>query len=88
MDISGLKVRKPCVIQYFQPSLKYNITLKRIIGKMPPGIISEDLKENITIEGEIMRWYKILNKRIDKKQIKSLPIHKTKGDLSYLNLKD
>jgi hypothetical protein len=55
---------------------------------MPPGIISEDLKENITIEGEIMRWYKILNKRIDKKQIKSLPIHKTKGDLSYLNLKD
>jgi hypothetical protein len=55
---------------------------------MPPGIISEDLKENITIEGEIMRWYKILNKRIDKKQIKSLPIHKSKGDLSYLNLKD
>ena len=35
---------------------------------MPPGIISEDLKENITIEGEIMKWYKILNKRIDKKQ--------------------
>jgi hypothetical protein len=55
---------------------------------MPPGIISEDLKENITIEGEIMKWYKILNKRIDKKQIKSLPIHKAKGDLSYLNLKD
>lgn len=88
MDISGLKVRKPCVIQYFQPSLKYNITLKRIIGKMPPGIISEDLKENITIEGEIMKWYKILNKRLDKKQIKSLPIHKMKGDLTYLNLKD
>ena len=28
IDLTGLKVRKPCVMQYFQPALKQNITLK------------------------------------------------------------
>jgi hypothetical protein len=50
IDLSGLKIRKPCVLQAFQPALKYNITLKKIEGKIPPGIINDDLKDNFTIE--------------------------------------
>lgn len=54
IDLSGLKVRKPSVMQYFQPALKQNITLKRIVGKIPPGIITSDLKDNLTIESNII----------------------------------
>lgn len=62
IDLSGLKVRKPCVLQYFQPALKSNITLKRIIGKIPPGIIAEDLKDNVTIEADIKSKYRTVKK--------------------------
>ena len=50
IDLTGLKIRKPCIIQYFQPALKLNITLKKLVGKIPPGIIGADLRDNMTIE--------------------------------------
>jgi len=53
IDLSGLKIRKPCILNYFAPALKHNITLKRIIGKLPPGIITEDLRDNLTIDSHI-----------------------------------
>ena len=39
IDLNGIKVRKPCVVSYFKPALQQNITLKRLEGKIPPGII-------------------------------------------------
>lgn len=68
IDLSGLKIRKPCIIQYFQPALQSNITLKRIIGKIPPGIISDDLKDNVTIESDITNKYKTV-KSSSKRQV-------------------
>jgi len=79
IDISGLKVRKPCVIQYFQPALKSNITLKRIIGKIPPGIIHEDLKDNVTIESDIASRFKTL-KRDARRELSKLPLHRIDTD--------
>jgi hypothetical protein len=53
IDLTGLKIRKPCLINYFKPALQLNITLKKITGKVPAGIISDDLKDNFTIENDI-----------------------------------
>ena len=87
IDVSGLKVRKPCVIQYFQPALKSNITLKRIIGKLPPGIISEDLKDNVTIESDITCKYRTVKKE-SRRELSKLPLHRIDGDQTQLNLRD
>jgi hypothetical protein len=72
IDLSGLKVRKPCVIQYFQPAMKSNITLKKIIGKIPPGIISDDLKDNITIESDIIGKSRVVKKENRRELAKNL----------------
>ena len=87
IDLSGLKVRKPCVIQYFQPALKSNITLKRILGKIPPGIISEDLKDNVTIESDITCKYRTVKKE-SRRELSKLPLHRIDGDQTQLNLRD
>jgi len=79
IDISGLKVRKPCVIKYFQPAMKSNITLKRIIGKIPPGIISEDLKDNVTIESDIVCRYRTVRKE-SRRELSRLPLHRIDQD--------
>jgi len=79
IDLSGLKIRKPCVIQYFQPALKSNITLKKIVGKIPPGIINEDLKDNVTIESDITSRYKTVKKE-SRRELSKLPLHRTEGD--------
>lgn len=86
IDLNGLKLRKPCVVQHFQPALKHNITLKRILGKLPPGIISGDLRDNITIEQEIMKNFKIVKKEQKRELCKS--IHRIPEDQSQLQLKD
>jgi len=87
IDLSGLKVRKPCVLQYFQPALKQNITLKRIVGKIPPGIINADLKDNMTIEGSINKNFKTIKKEM-KRELNKIPIHKTDEDQTQLVLRD
>jgi hypothetical protein len=87
IDLSGIKVRKPCVVQYFQPALQSNITLKRIIGKIPPGIITDDLKANITIESEVMGQFKTVKKE-QRRELAKLPLHRLEGDQTQLNLKD
>lgn len=78
VDLTGVKIRKPCVMQYFQPALKQNITLKRIIGKVPPGIIGEDLKDNVTIEADVSLKFKIL-KKDNKRELNKLPLHRIEG---------
>jgi len=50
------------MIQYFQPALQQNITLKRIVGKLPPGIVSSDLKDNLNIEGDIVSKFETIDK--------------------------
>jgi len=87
IDLTGLKVRKPCVVQYFQPALAKNITLKRLIGKIPPGIIGEDLKDNVTIESDIFGKYKTVKKE-SRRELSKLPLHRIDGDQTQLNLRD
>jgi len=87
IDITGLRVRKPCVVQYFQPALSKNITLKRLIGKIPPGIITEDLKDNETIESDILNKFKTVKKE-SRRELSKLPIHRTDVDQTQLNLRD
>jgi Ran GTPase-activating protein (RanGAP) involved in mRNA processing and transport len=87
IDISGIKVRKPCVMQYFQPSLKQNITLKKIIGKIPPGIINADLKDNVTIEENVVQNFRTV-RRDQKRELSKLPIHRVDMDQTQLILKD
>ena len=84
IDVNGLKVRKPCVIQYFQPALKQNITLKRIVGKIPPGIITADLKDNITIESDILKNFRVVKQ--DETAHLSKNIHVKNEDQSQLDL--
>jgi hypothetical protein len=50
-------VRKPFLKQHFEPALKKNITLQRVIGKIPPGIIDHELEVNMIIEKSIMPLY-------------------------------
>jgi len=57
IDITGIKIRKPCLKSYFEPALKVNITLKYIIGKIPPNTIHQDLQDNRLIEDEIEQDY-------------------------------
>ena len=52
IDLSGLKIRKNCIESYFKPALKHNITLKKIEGKIPHGVIEQDLHDNELIEKE------------------------------------
>jgi hypothetical protein len=61
--------------------------LKRIIGKIPPGIIGEDLKDNVTIEADIQSKYKTVRKD-QRRELKKLPLHRVDGDQTQLNLRD
>lgn len=67
--------------------MKQNITLKRIIGKLPPGIISDDLKDNITIESDVSLKYKVLKKE-NRRELNKLPLHRVDGDHTLLNLRN
>lgn len=87
IDLQGIKVRKPCVMQYFQPSLKKNITLKKIIGKIPPGIINSDLKDNLTIEESITQNFRTVKKDA-KRELSKIPIHRLDQDQTQLSLRD
>lgn len=53
LDLSGLRIRKPFLKQYFEPALKKNCTLKFVIGNLTPDIIDFDLRVNIQIQQEI-----------------------------------
>lgn len=87
IDLSGIKVRKPCMLQYFQPSLKKNITLKKIMGKIPPGIINSDLKDNLTIEEGIVQHFKKV-KKDQRRELAKVPIHRLDIDQTQLHLRD
>jgi hypothetical protein len=47
LDLTGVRVRKPFLKLYMEPSLKKNITLKYVLGKLTPDIIDEQLHINI-----------------------------------------
>jgi Ran GTPase-activating protein (RanGAP) involved in mRNA processing and transport len=49
LDLSGVRVRKPYLKLYMEPSLRKNITLKYVVGKLTPDIIDEQLNINIQI---------------------------------------
>jgi Ran GTPase-activating protein (RanGAP) involved in mRNA processing and transport len=53
LDLSGLRIRKPFLKQFFEPSLKKNCTLKYVVGNITPDIIDQDLRVNIQIENEV-----------------------------------
>jgi hypothetical protein len=53
--------------------------LKRIIGKIPPGIIGEDLKDNVTIEADIKSKYRTVKKE-QRRELRKLPLHRIEGD--------
>ena len=61
--------------------------MKRIIGKVPPGIISDDLKDNITIESDVTLKYKVLKKE-NRRELNKLPLHRIEGDHTLLNLRN
>jgi hypothetical protein len=46
LDLSGVRVRKPFLKLHVEPSLKKNITLKYVLGKLTPDIIDEQLLIN------------------------------------------
>jgi hypothetical protein len=46
LDVTGIKVRKPYVVQYLEPALALNITLTEVIGKVSPGLIEDHLLTN------------------------------------------
>ena len=75
------------MLQFFQPAMKQNITLKKIIGKIPPGIINDDLKDNITIESDIRNKFRVV-KRDNRRELAKLPLHKIDQDQSRLDLRD
>ena len=53
LDLNGLRVRKPFLKQYLEPSLKKNCTLQYVVGNLTPDIIDLDLRVNIQIEDEV-----------------------------------
>ena len=59
--------------------MQSNITLKRIIGRIPPGIIGDDLKDNLTIESDIFCKYRTVKKE-QRRELAKLPLHKLDGD--------
>ena len=65
--------------------MKENIVLKKIVGKIPPGIISEDLKDNVTIESDVQPRSKIV-KKSNRRELMKLPIHRIDEDQSQLLL--
>jgi len=85
IDLNGIKVRKPCVISYFKPALQQNITLKRLEGKIPPGIIGQDLKDNMTIDINISNHLKTVKKE-HRRELAKVPIHRLDCDQRQLNL--
>lgn len=57
------------------------------MGKIPPGIINEDLKDNVTIESDITSRYKTVKKE-SRRELSKLPLHRTEGDQTQLNLEN
>ena len=47
LDLNAVRVRKPFLKLYLEPSLQKNITLKYVLGKIAPDIIDEQLNINI-----------------------------------------
>ena len=87
IDLSGLRIRKNCIESYFKPALKHNITLKRIEGKIPTGVIEQDLHDNELIEKEIQiptRFRTVL--KTHRRELAKLKIHRTDVDQTQLNL--
>lgn len=57
------------------------------MGKVPTGIINQDLKDNITIESDITLKFKKLTKE-NRRELNKLPLHKIEGDHTMLDLKN
>ena len=57
IDLSGISIRKPYLNIHLNVALKKNITLQRVLGKIPPGIINHELELNAIIENEILPCY-------------------------------
>jgi hypothetical protein len=46
---------------------------------VPPGIIGDDLKDNVTIESDINAKYKLVRKE-QKRELRKLPLHYNNTD--------
>lgn len=55
LDLTALKIRKPFMKLHFEPSLRKNMCLQRVLGKIPPLIIDAELETNMIIEKEVSR---------------------------------
>ena len=86
LDLSSLKIRKPFLKMHFEPALKKNITLQKVIGKIPPGIISHELETNLVIEKQITDKYSPIAK-IGKGMF-NLRLVEQEQFMSRLDLKD
>lgn len=53
LDLSGVRIRKPYLKLYLEPSLKQNITLKYVLGKFAPEVIDLELEINIKIQTDV-----------------------------------
>jgi len=62
IDLNGLKIRKPCLKQHWEPALKKNIVMHKIKGKLPQGIIDPELETNLIIEERIIPHYEAMAK--------------------------
>ena len=64
-----------------------NIKLKKIIGRIPPSNIDVDLKDNLTIEMDILCKHKVVKKE-QKRELAKLPLHRIDVDQTQLDLKN
>jgi hypothetical protein len=53
LDLTSVRVRKPFLKMFLEPSLQKNITLKYVLGKLTPDIIDEQLNINIQIKTDV-----------------------------------
>lgn len=78
-------MRKPYLKLYLEPSLKQNITLKYVLGKLTPDIIEEQLNINIQIQTDVEPNF-LLNAKVPKF---GFDVHLVDPDCnSLLNMKD
>ena len=55
IDLTSIMISKPILRNHFLPALENNIFLQRIIGRVPPGIITDEISNNVTIDEELVR---------------------------------
>lgn len=57
LDVGGLKIRKPYLKLHLAPALTKNIALLKVIGKIAPNIISDELHTNGVLKKDVMKLF-------------------------------